>query len=282
MMSLARFPGVFLVGACLAMVGCAMTPSGERARVMDMPFAAAYSDIAFTVTSAARTSLSCAGLVDCPSEGGRAAALRFSRQALRVAALLERGAQGLYPDLARRLPARHFEVYVVAVDAPGSASCANGRVALNAGLAMGQPDDDWLAFVIAREMGHVIARHHEENSTAVIATSLIFNLVVPGGGLLKSLVSAGSSSLAATSRRDVQAMEADAIAFRLLAAAGFRLRDVSRSLLKAPLALDDGAWSQRFRASSGNLAAEVRRTEFAVASLKRRRIDGPPKRLALY
>jgi Zn-dependent protease with chaperone function len=55
-------------------------------------------------------------------------------------------------------------------DEAGSASSANGRIALNAALGKLAPYDEWLAFVIARKMGHVIARHHEENSAASMAT----------------------------------------------------------------------------------------------------------------
>lgn len=279
-----KFPGLLLVAACLLMAGCATAPNGSRTRVVDLPFAAAQSDLAFTMTGAARPSQSCTENAGCPSEQERAAAGRFSRQVQRLAAMLDNGAQVLYPDLAQRVPGltgRRFEVYVVEGKVPGSASSANGRVTLNAALGAGQPDDGWVAFVIAREMGHVIARHPEENSAAGFVSSLILNLIIPGGGLLKSLVSAGGSGIAATSKKDVQAVEADAIAYRLLKASGFPLRKVSRSLLGAPVVLDDGGWSKRFRKSSDNLVAEVRSTEFSVVSAKQRKPDGIPKQPVL-
>ena len=65
----------------------------------------------------------------------------------------------------------------------------------------------------------------------------------------------------------MQALEADAIALGLLRAAGFRLRDVALSLPMSPALLDDGRWSKSFRESSGQLLAELRRTEFEVASV---------------
>ena len=197
--------------------------------------------------------------------------MRFPLQVERIAGVLQKGAESLYPDLAQRVPEladSRFDVYIVEGDQPGSASSANGRIALNAALGARQPYDDWMAFVIAREMGHVIARHHEENSAAGIATSVIMNVLIPGSSLLKALISAGGSEIAAKSQRGVQALEADAIAFELLQAAGFRLRNIYLTLLIEPALLDDGSWSEGLRVSSGRLLAEVRRSEFSVATAR--------------
>ena len=197
--------------------------------------------------------------------------MRFPLQVERIAGVLQKGAESLYPDLAQRVPEladSRFDVYIVEGDQPGSASSANGRIALNAALGARQPYDDWMAFVIAREMGHVIARHHEENSAAGIATSVIMNVLIPGSSLLKALISAGGSEIAAKSQRGVQALEADAIAFELLQAAGFRLRNIYLTLLIEPALLDDGYWSEGLRVSSGRLLAEVRRSEFSVATAR--------------
>jgi Zn-dependent protease with chaperone function len=182
------------------------------------------------------------------------------RQVKRVAGALQEGVRDMYPDLAQRVPGLGggFDVYVAEGNEPGSASSANGKIAINEALGVVQPYDDWVAFVIAREMGHVIARHHEENSAASIAASVFMNIVIPGSGLLKSAVSAGGSGIAAKSRQDAQALEADAIAFSLLKAAGFSLRDVSLSLLVSPALPDDDPWSNNFRKSSGIFVDRVR------------------------
>ena len=238
---------------------------------MDMPLASAHADIAFTITSGSRQDATCEENTICPTQADRDGATRFALQVQRISGALQKGAQYLYPDLAQRVPGLvggRFDVYVVDDDEPGSVSSANGRIALNAALGVRQPYDDWMAFVIAREMGHVIARHHEENSSAGIATSVIMNILIPGSSLLKSLVSAGGSGIAAKSKRDVQAIEADVIALDLLQAAGFRLHDIYLTLLLEPVSLDDGAWSISFRASSDNLIAQVRSSEFAVALVK--------------
>lgn len=57
------------------------------------------------------------------------------------------------------------------------------------------------------------------------------------------------------------ARKADAIAFSLLDAAGFPLRDVAQGLRLAPASPDTGSWSANFRKSANDLLAEVRRTD---------------------
>jgi len=234
-----------------------------------MPLASAHSEIAFTMTTGYRQSLVCSKEPSCPEQSDKVAAMRFARQVERVTGALQKGARHLYPDLARRAPGlvdSRFDVFIVENDELGSASSANGRIALNGAFAALRPYDELLAFVIAREMGHVIARHPEENSAASIATSAILSVVIPGSSLLKTAISATGSEIAARSKEEVQVLEADAIALSLLKAAGFRLRDVALSLRIASAWPDAGRWSKNFRESSDNLLAELRRTEFAVAA----------------
>lgn len=256
---------------CIFIAGCATVSTANRARIADMPLASAHANIGFTMTTAVRQDSLCAEGSICPNEAENEAALRFARQVHRVAGVLQVGAWQLYPDLAQRVPgmvASQFDTYVVDGSELGSTSSANGRIALNAALGTRQPYDDWVAFVIAREMGHVIARHHEENASASIATSVIMNVLLPGSSLLKSLMSAGGSGIAAKSQRDVQAQEADVIALDLLEAAGYRLRNIYLTLLIDPVVLDDSQWSQSFRKSSVQLLAKVRNAEFAVAAAR--------------
>lgn len=257
----------------MALAGCATAPTGGRARMVDLPLSSIHSDLGFTMSGSDRQQAGCNRGADCPAQAESDDATRFALQVERVAFVLQEGAQDLYPDLAQRVPGllqNRFDVYVVAGDEPGSASSANGRIALNAALGTLAPYDEWLAFVIAREMGHVIARHHEENSTASIATSLILNILLPGSGLLKSAISAGGAGIAANSKREVQSPEADAIAFELLAAAGFRLENVALALRVGPLLSGDAAWTQRFRTSSDGLRAEARRIALAEAAAQAR------------
>ncbi len=245
------------VAACLGLAGCATTPTDNRSRMVGIPLATAHADIGFALTTGTRLRLTCGEGTPCQTQAemADAAAARFAMQVARVADALQAGALGLYPDLPQHVPGmteNHFEVYVVEDAEPGSASSANGSIALNSALGIGQPYDDWLAFVIAREMGHIIARHHEENSAASIVTSVIMNLVIPGSSLLKSALSAGGSKMAAISQREVQALEADAFALILLDAAGFRQRDVALALRIAPAMSNDNLWARSFSTSADN------------------------------
>lgn len=237
--------------------------------MLDLPLASVHADIGFTIGGSFRLDPACKATGNCPAQAEADAAMRFSMQVERVAAALQNGAREVYPDLAQRVPGlvdNRFDVYVAAGDEPGSASSANGRIALNAALGKPAPYDEWLAFVIAREMGHVIARHHEENSAASMATSLILNILLPGSSLLKAAISAGGAGIAASSKRELQAPEADAIALELLAASGFELDDVALALRIGSVPDGDTSWSQSFRTSSNNLLAEARRVASEVAA----------------
>lgn len=267
----ARLALLLAATGCLGIAGCATVPSENRARIIDIPLASTHADIAFTVTTGIRQSAPCEESVDCPQTPVSDTAIRFARQVQRIAGILQKGAEDLYPDLQQRVPGlagNRFDVYVVDGDNPVSTSSPSGRIALTAALGTQRPYDGWMAFVIAREMGHVIARHHEENSSAGMTTSMIMNILVPGSSLLKMLISASGSAIAAKSQRGVQALEADAIARELLEAAGFRPRDIYLTLLIDPLLLDDGAWSNDFRKSSDDFLAYFRQSEFAVATAR--------------
>lgn len=260
---------LFVAAALLGMSGCATAPNQERTRMLDMPLASTHADLSFSMSTGARQYAACEGDSGCPTAADRDAAQRFALQVARVAAVLQNGAQRLFPNLAQRVPGMvgsQFDVHVVEGDQPGSASSANGRIALTAALGAHMPYDDWMAFVIAREMGHVIARHHEENSASSIVTSVLMNILIPGSSLLKSLLSAGGAEIAARSKQEVQALEADLIALELLQEAGFRMRDIYLTLLLDPVQLDDGPWSTSFRNSSRYLIAEVRRSDVAERS----------------
>jgi len=259
------------LAACLGITGCATAPTEKRVRIIDVPMASVHSDIAFTMSTGIRQPIACAeGMMVCPSLSNNNPAVEFALRVQRIAVALQQGSQALYADIQQQVPAMfgsRFDVYVVENSQAGSASSANGRIALHSALGSLEASDGFLAFVIAREMGHVIGRHHEENSTASIVTSILINIIIPGASLLKSAISAGSSSLAAASRKDVQALEADAIALDLLKAAGFRPSSIFDALLRTPALADDSPWAAAFRKSSDNFLAEISRTEFAVAAV---------------
>lgn len=179
-------------------------------------------------------------------------------QVKRVAARLQAGAQRAYPDALKRIDA--FDVYIADTEKPVAMSSGTGKIALSAGLLRAQPGDAWLAFVIAREMGHVISGHHDSNAGASIAASLVMNLIVPGSGLLKSALSLGGSEIASASGSERQGAEADQVAFRLLEAAGYTDKVVLRELRLKPLSEEaTGSWATGFRASVARASARPAR-----------------------
>jgi len=240
----------------------------DRSRMVGIPLAAAHSEIGFAFWNPSTRKLLCEDSNQCSTPENKDLN-RFILQVQRISQALQAGAYEIYPDMAARYPGMtdgRFDIFVVEGRDPDSASSANGKIALNAALGQWQPYDEWLAFVIAREMGHVISRHHEENSASSIATSLIMNVLIPGSGLLKAVVSAGSGRIAALSNHDVQELEADMVAFRLLKASGFGLTDTSLALSVAPAYENQSAWTQALLRSKEKLALELRASTITLAA----------------
>lgn len=199
------------------------------------------------------------GLLAAPRQAGEQAAANaaFAAQVKRIAASLESAAKIAYPEAMARIGA--FDVYIGESDELGTMSSGSGRIAINGGIAKLNPTDDWLAFVIAREMGHVVAGHHDSNSGASIVVSLLMNLVVPGSGLIKSAIAFAGSQIAAGSKHDKQLVEADAAAVKLLDGAGYPAKSVVLNLKLNPLSEETskGSWAESFRTSTRNLIATV-------------------------
>jgi hypothetical protein len=113
--------------------------------------------------------------------------------------------------------------------------------------------------VIAREMGHIVAGHHDSNAGASIIASVVMNLIVPGSGLIKSVLSFAGSQVAGQSGRDQQIKEADEVAMKLLEAAGYTAKSVALNLRLNQLSeqTDTGSWANAFRVSARNMIVAV-------------------------
>jgi hypothetical protein len=232
----------------------------DPARVGHFSLAALHSDIAFSITSGHRQS---------STEDSQTGEKKFDSQVQRVTAALETGVQLLYPEIADRVPGplnHRFEVYVVEDSEHGSTSSATGRIALNSALGPLSVSDDWLAFVIAREMGHVVARHHEVNSAASLITSVLMNVLLPGSGLLKTALSTGGAKIASNSNQHAQAIDADAIALRLMDASGFDRRALAAAMQRSVSTLDNSSWANKLRASTELVVAEISREKLEDTS----------------
>lgn len=184
-----------------------------------------------------------------PLEADNAA---FHEQVRRISANLQAAARNLYPEQMKRIGA--FTVYVGDSENLSTMSSGTGKVAINAGFSKLKPADDWMAFAIAREMGHVLAGHHDNNSGASLAVSLLMNVVVPGSGLIKSVISFAGSQIASSTGHGRQVGEADEVALKLLEAAGYPRKSVALNLRLAPLAGEyTTSWAKDFRASAARL-----------------------------
>jgi hypothetical protein len=148
-----------------------------------------------------------------------------------------------------------FEVSVENDRGDGSASSAGGRIVLDSGLAALNPTDDVVAFVIAREMGHVIARHGEENSGAKMAFSAL-TAIIPGAAVIKFAASMLGAGVLRASWAEGQRRDADILALQLLAASGRSARVVALNLQSGLMRrhIPAGEWGNYFAQSIDRVA----------------------------
>jgi len=246
--------------ACLLLCACATSTRSGRAQLsVPTPVSAAYSEIDM------RLQLATAAVV----ESRRAATDHaldeaFDRRVQRLGAQLAQTAFAAYPDLGGRVD--RFEFLVADNNEPGTASSVAGTVAIFRGVQHLGLDDEALSFVIAREMGHVIDGHNDENSAASILFSVLIQALLPVTNLLggASVISdnaiaaattttaasfVGSRALRASNRPD-QMREADDLALDLLARQGRYGREVAKALLSSAPTPGINDWADDLRDST--------------------------------
>jgi Zn-dependent protease with chaperone function len=87
----------------------------------------------------------------------------FDQRILAIGRRLADAAFRQHADLHLRFP--RFEFVVADKRDPGAASSSAGTVVLYRGIRVLDLDDAALAFILAREMSHIIDGHHDENVT---------------------------------------------------------------------------------------------------------------------
>lgn len=208
-----------------ALAGCAVNPSTGRSQLVPLPgVQIAHADTGYALTSAA---LGLARTARCGSDGGPPGqgadpsvcpsagdAFRFARQVDRVGTELAAEAARLAPELMRRIGA--FQIVVDAGIDQGTASSAGGRIAISPDLVRLDPTDDVIAFLVAREMGRIIARHGEEDSGARILFSALTTVIPIGGLMVRFATSMLGSQVLKASWAEAQRREADELALVLL------------------------------------------------------------------
>lgn len=268
-----------LVLAIALLSACATSPQGRAQLNTPAPIGDIYSDVNMHVQLATAKSIS------TPCVNDECAPHReFDQQVKQLGARLAKSAFDTYPELGARV--EHFEFVVVEKEELGSTSNAAGKVVIYRGVQELNLDEQALAFVIGREMGHIISRHHDENTGTSILLSVLVGVLFPVSNIFNALHGsaavanatsstfattaatsatsyAGSQALLASVKPD-QLREADAIAVKLLAGSGWSGRDTADAL-EACTQVDGGsAWAKDFCISVGY--ATALEEQIAIAS----------------
>lgn len=211
--------------------------------------------------------------IAAPCAGEKCAADRaFDQRVLRLGSRLAQEAFTAYPDLSERI--KGFDFIIAEKAGSGSVSSANGAVVVFRGLQAQQLDEQTLGFVIAREMGHVIGRHHDENAATGLWFSVLAAVVMPvssllsGSAVLTQTASSAATSTAVTSAasfigsritiasyKQDQLREADTIALNLLGRMGWSGKEVAEALVADSRIMGDDEWSKDLRASAEDVVA---------------------------
>ncbi|MCX7149364.1 MAG: hypothetical protein NTY05_08115 [Rhodocyclales bacterium] len=243
-----------LVAAAL-LGACASTAPGGRSQLSaPEPISALYSslDLKLTLAALAPVTDSCAG-IQCQVDKG------FERQVARLGVRLAETAYASYPDLKQRIPG--FSFVVAEKIEGGSSSNASGTIVIYRGVRKAPLEEETLAWLIAREMGRVIARHHDEKSAATIISSLLAQVLLGPANLARGLAFVASSTATVVGQEMItagstpeRAREADMIALDLLFRQGWSDTEIADSLLDYSNRLGNDPWANDVRRATRRLA----------------------------
>lgn len=247
--------------------GCATSPEGRTQLMAPTPlqgFSAVYSEFDMHLQLVSAADAPACQEIQCIADRA------FDQRILALGRRLAVSAFRQHADLYLRFP--RFEFVVADKADSGAASSAGGTVIVYRGLQRNNLDDAVLAFVLAREMSHVIAGHHDENVATSILVAVAAQILFPAlniGGLFASGAAGAAASTAVeataltsaasflgsravrASYRPQQVREAEVMAMKLLAAAGWdgdEVRDKLESL--RPSLSEDTGWTRELRESA--------------------------------
>jgi Zn-dependent protease with chaperone function len=258
---------------CCAFLASCAAPELDRNRLAPLaPVSAVYSEVNMT--------LALVTIRDRAAEQGSATAKlpdSFDQRVARVGAKLAEAAFKLYPDLRGEI--KSFEFIIADKAEPGTVSTSTGRVVILRPVSDLAPTDAALAFIVAREMGHVIANHHTTDVAITLAVSgivyiltpfatlakVVANLLTPGGAAAgaTSSVALNASSTAASwagskiavlSYKPEQQQKADAIALKLLERLEYGTTDVAVAFAPVNLKTQKNDWLAALDVSVGRIS----------------------------
>ena len=265
-----------LLGALL-IAGCAGSP--EVRRQLQAPpglqgFSAVYSEFDLQLQLVTAENAPVCQESECVADRA------FDQRVLAIGRRLADAAFRQHADLHLRFP--RFEFVVADKRDPGAASSSAGTVVLYRGVRVLDLDDGALAFILAREMSHIIDGHHDENVTTSILVGVAAQILFPVLNLSALISGSAATTAAATSAatatvtttavasaasfagsralrasfRPQQVIEAELIAMALLAAAGWDGREVAGHLQSIPPPLPDGpGWTVELHESARRIAS---------------------------
>ncbi len=244
-----------LIAAAL-LSACASTSPGGRSQLAALePISSLYSslDLNLTLASLATVAMPCAG-VQCQVDQG------FERQVDRLGTRLAAAAYESDPDLKERIP--KFTFVVAEKIEGGSSSDASGTIVIYRGVRKAPLEEETLAWLIAREMGRVIARHHDEKSAATILSSLLAQVLLGPANLARGLAFIASSTATVFGQELITARntperskEADSIALDLLFRQGWSDMEVTASLIDYSNRLGNDPWAEEVKRTNQRLAS---------------------------
>ena len=263
-----------LLVACTVLGGCVSSAHQDRAQlVAPTALSEVYSHTGMKLMLATMSD----GQDGC-SESECVKRAEFDQRVAHTGARLADAAYQAYPGLAKRIPAFDFSVLDKAE--PGTASTAGGHIVVLRPVSSIALADEALSFVIAREIGHVVSQHHEENTATSLFISVLTSVLAPAVNVAKLLAVAVSGTRAvasasvtaasfASSRvliesyRPKQREEADVIAMRLLAPFGYDAPAVAAGFALADPQSPPTKWMRELQASVKFLEAHADRPELA-------------------
>lgn len=253
---------------------CATSPGG-RTQVMApaalQGFSAVYSEFDMNLLLVTAADAPSCVAAECVADRV------FDQRILALGRRLADTAFRQHADLQLRFP--RFEFIVADKLDAGAASSAAGTVVIFRGVRRLELDDAALAFVLAREMNHIIAGHHDENVTTSILVAVAAQIFLPVfniGSLFSATTAAATTAASSTATssavasvasfagsrvlrandRPLQVREAEAMAMSLLAAAGWDGREVSDQLQALrPAMQEEAEWTAELRESTLRIAS---------------------------
>lgn len=214
--------------------------------------------------------------------------LAFDARVQLIGESLAKSAYIIYPDLKKTTPQFSFDV--VDKKVLGSASNASGKVVLFRSIQHLDLDDTATAFIIGREMGHVIAHHHKSNAKTKLLFTVLTGVLFPAASIISASSAAAQATTATTlmtsaastvtsivgsevalSRiKPTQLTEADDIAMALLEYDGLTTTQIAQSLAFIPEKEQSDGWEKDLYLSVHNvnaLAGEPADVELALDAL---------------